>query len=159
MEALLRERGVEGYLPVIRALRKWKDRMKLVDWPLFPSYVFGRFAPDDLSRVLATRGVVEVVRVGGRPLTIPEEEIENVRRFASALSSAGVEPEPEPFLEKGQEVRVCEGPFTGVVGVVVETSRGRRVLVGVRGIGMGFAVDVNARHLQPVSDHARSSAA
>lgn len=159
VEVLLQERGIESYLPVVRSRRRWKDRIKLVDWPLFPSYVFGRFALDDLSRVLATRGVVSVIRTGDRPVAIAEEEIENVRRFVGALGSAGVEPEPEPFVAKGQRVRVCEGPFAGVEGVVMETSRGRRVLVGVQGIGQGFAVDVDARCLQPVSDSPRSSAA
>ncbi len=152
VEILLREREIESYLPLVRARRQWKDRVKLVDWPLFPSYVFGRFAMDDLSRVLATRGVVGVIRVGDRPVALSEDEIENVRRFAAALGSAGVEPEPEPLVEKGLRVRICEGPFTGVEGVVAETSRGRRVLVGVRGIGQGFAVDVDVRCLKPVYD-------
>lgn len=159
VEALLRERGIESYLPVFRARRRWKDRIKVVDWPLFPSYVFGRFAPGELARALGTHGVSGVVRVGDRPVPIPQDDIDNVRRFAAALGNAGAEPQPEPFVGVGQRVRVGEGPFAGVEGEVVEIRGRRRVLVGVRGIGQGFAVDVDARCLQPLPDAVRSSAA
>lgn len=150
VESLLQQRGFESYLPLIPRLRQWKDRKKLVEFPLFPSYVFGRFSLRDMHGVLSTPGISTIVRVNGQPTPIPEEEIANVRRFASAVHETGTQPEPAPFLAEGQWVRVVEGPFEGVEGQVVERRGRRRVLVGVEAIGQGLEIDIEARLLKPI---------
>jgi len=150
VESALRQRGFESYLPTYVRLRQWKDRKKQVDWPLFPGYVLSCFAVRDLSRVLSTPGVATVVRTNGRPAPIPTEEVENVRRFARALSQSGVEPVQVPFVAVGEAVRVRSGPFAGVLGVVLERRNRRRVLVGVEAIGSGLEIDIEDGLLEPV---------
>ena len=142
VERGLRERGFEAYLPMVERERQWKDRKKLVSFPLFPSYVFARFRLSEVHGVLGTPGVATIVRVEGRPVAIPDGEMENVRRFVAALQASGLEPELKPLVEAGQRVRVMEGPFRGVEGVVVERRGKRRVLVGLSAIRQGLEVDV-----------------
>jgi transcription antitermination factor NusG len=147
----LQERGFERYLPLILRERQWKDRKKVVPFPLFPSYVFGRFALRDMHAVLTTPGVSTIVRTqGGQPSVIPAEELENVRRFADALANTGVEPESRPLLTEGQKVRINEGPFEGIEGVVVESRGRKRVLVGITAIGQGLEIDIDTRVLKPL---------
>src|SRR5437868_15292617 len=62
VEQLLQQRGCESYLPLAPMLRQWKDRKKLVQFPLFPSYVFGRFTLKEIHGVLTTPGVSTIVR-------------------------------------------------------------------------------------------------
>jgi len=150
VEAALRDRGFESYLPVVPRVRQWKDRRKMVDFPLFPSYVFGRFTLKELHAVLTTRGVSTIVRANGYPTPIEEAEILNVRRFAAAISQTGVEPDQRPFLVEGQWVKVVEGPFEGVEGIVVEQRGRKRVLVGVEAIGQGLEIDIDAKLLRPI---------
>ena len=150
VESLLTQRGVQSYLPIVPRVRQWKDRKKLVQFPLFPSYVFGRFTLTELHGVLTTPGISTVVRSNGYPTPIPEQDIENVRRFAVALMETGVQPEPRPFLVEGQWVRVSEGPFEGVEGIVIEERSRKRVLIGVKAIGQGLEIDIDTRLLRPI---------
>lgn len=150
VDRLLRQRGIESYLPVVPRLRQWKDRKKLVEWPLFPSYVFGWFALGELHEVLSTPGVATVVRTNGQPVPIATEDVENVRRFAAALAEQDTELEVRPFLAEGQWVEVMEGAFQGVRGVVIERRNRRRVLVGLEAIGQGLEIDVDTRLLRPI---------
>ena len=146
----LQTRGIESYLPLVMRNRQWKDRKKIVPFPLFPSYVFGCFAIRDLHSVLTTPGVSTIVRTQGQPTPIASEELENVRRFAAALAKTGVEPESRPFLAEGQRVRITEGPFEGVEGIVIESRGRKRVLVGISAIGQGLEVDIDTRLLKAV---------
>lgn len=147
---LLQQRGFESYLPLVPRTRQWKDRKKLVEFPLFPSYVFGRFTLKELHGVLSTPGISTIVRTNGYPTPIPERDIENVRRFATAISETGIEPEQRPFLVEGQWVKVLDGPFEGIEGIVIEQRGRKRVLVGVEAIGQGLEIDIDTRLLKPI---------
>lgn len=150
VETQLRKRGLESYLPVIRQVRQWSDRQKVIQFPLFPSYVFGRFTLSEVHAVLTTPGVSTIVRAGGYPTPVPAAELENVRKFVTALAESEIEPDARPFLTEGQWIRVLEGPFEGVEGVVVERRGRKRVLVGLSAIGRGFEIDIDTRLLKPI---------
>ncbi len=158
VDGLLTRNGVESYLPLVPRLSQWKDRKKLVSWPLFPSYVFARFTLGRMHDILVVPGVSTIVRSRGYPTPIPEEELANVRRFADAAVAAGVCPEVVPLVNEGDWVRIAEGAFRGVEGRVVERRGRRRVLVGLRPIGQGLEVDVEARLLQVIPAPAWSKA-
>lgn len=145
------ERGIESYLPIVPQTRQWKDRKKVVNWPMFPSYVFIRFAPREVNQVLRVPGVVSVVRSNGELVSVSVEELENVRRFAHALATQQVQPDLRPYIAEGQWVRVADGPFEGITGIVIERRTRRRVLVGLKAIGQGLEVDIGTRSLVPIS--------
>jgi transcription antitermination factor NusG len=145
---MLDERGFESFLPLVLRESQWKDRKKMVGWPLFPSYVFGRFPRDEIHRVLGIPGVATIVRVQGQPAAIRDEDIENVRRFVTALTRTPDVIESVPFFAEGERVEVTSGPFAGVQGYVVERLNRRRVLVGIEAIGQGLEIDVDARSLR-----------
>ena len=151
VDLLLGRRGIESYLPLVPRKRQWKDRKRVVEWPLFPGYVFGRFAQSELHEVLSVPGVATVVRSNGQLVAIAPEELENVRRFARALASQDAELEIRPFIAEGQWVRITEGPFEGVTGIVVARRTKRRVLVGLAAIGQGLEIDIDTRFLKAIS--------
>lgn len=144
---LLRRQSIESYLPLISRRSQWKDRVKLVDVPVFPSYVFGRFPLSRLTQVLATHGVFAVVSVAGYPRPIPAAEIESVRRAAEAAAQTGTVLEAAGLVDEGARVRVAAGPFEGVEGRVVERRGRRRVLVGISVIGQGLELDIRVADL------------
>lgn len=147
---LFGKRGLETYLPLVPELRQWKDRKKLVEWPVFPSYVFCRFTLSDVHQILTTPGVSTIVRSNGYPTPIADRELDNVRLFTEALKESGTLPELRPLIAEGQWVRVQEGPFQGVEGIVLEQRGRKRVLVGLRAIGHGLEIDVDTRVLRPI---------
>lgn len=148
--ALLRERDIESYLPLVPRVSQWKDRRREVEWPMFPSYVFARVAPAELHRIMTLPGIAAIVRTNGAPVSIRDADIANVRRFAEGLRRGGVKAEPVPYLEEGRWVEVCAGPLEGVRGVVVQRRTRRRVLVGLKAIGQALEVDVDVASLRAV---------
>jgi transcription antitermination factor NusG len=150
VDALLRRAVIESYLPTTLRESRWKDRKKMVLFPLFPGYVFARFDLHQLTQVLCTHGVAAVVSARGYPTPIPASEIETVRLVTSAVTDPGTELESAPLMSKGHWVRVTAGPFRGVEGVVVERRGRQRVLVGITAIGQGLEVDIGIADLAPI---------
>ena len=144
----LRRRGIPTYLPLIPTERQWADRTKIVDRPVFPGYIFCRFAPDQLVPVLRTPGVARVVRHGSDSAVIRDDELENVRRVVRGLVETGRLPEPVMDFRVGEPVRVTGGPFRGVTGRVREVRGRNRLLVGLEEIGQGLEVDVSGDVLE-----------
>lgn len=149
----LERKGFTTYLPLTPRESQWKDRKKVVEWPVFPSYVFCRFDVQQMLPVLQTPGVADVVRHQGEPARIRAKELENVRRFIEGLVKSGQEAEPAeaPAFREGQPVRVVRGPFEGVRGAVREVRGRQRLLVGIEGIGQGLEVEVAAETLEDVA--------
>ncbi|RYY93171.1 MAG: UpxY family transcription antiterminator, partial [Chitinophagaceae bacterium] len=78
---LLVQKGIESYCPLNKVHRKWSDRIKLIEEPLFKSYVFVRASDDLRSEVRMTDGVINFVYWDGKPAVIKEKEIQAIRRF------------------------------------------------------------------------------
>jgi transcription antitermination factor NusG len=140
---LLQSKGLEEYLPVYRARRLWSDRIRQIDMPLFPGYVFCRISPGQCSSMLATTGVVTVVGIQNRPLPIDDEEIAVVRRMVESRSVV----EPWPFLQVGQRVRVRRGPLAGVEGILIKMKNSCRLVVSVSLLGRSVATEFDAAYL------------
>src|SRR5271170_4140348 len=67
---------LECFLPLYRSVRHWKDRRKELDLPLFPGYIFIRVALEQRLQVLQVPGVLQFVSFGGKPASLPDDEIE-----------------------------------------------------------------------------------
>ncbi len=148
---LLSERGFEVFLPMVPRIRQWHDRKKVVEFPLFPSYVFARCARTDLAHALATPGLVQIVKFNGRPVAIPDAEIENIRKLSAVLPPSEDEVELAPLVSEGQHVEIVSGPMSSVRGVVAERRGGRRILVvGVTAINQGVRVEVDRTAVRPL---------
>ncbi len=145
---VLYERGIERYLPLVAQERQWHDRRKIVEFPLFSGYVFVRVARREVFDVTSVPSVVSMVMSDGRPALIADEEIENVRRYAHALSIVGEQPEPHAMLGVGERVVVNDGPFQNVEGRVMDVRARARIVVGIAALGQGFVVNVPVQALR-----------
>src|SRR5947208_2248053 len=93
--ASLRGKGYDEFVRLYRSRRCWSDRVKQLDLPLFPGYLFCRFNLHDRQvSVLTTPGVAGIVGTGRKPVPVTEEEIESVRRIVRS----GLAAQPWPFL-------------------------------------------------------------
>src|ERR1700739_123322 len=100
--AHLSGKGYECFLPLYKTRRRWSDRFKEMECPLFPGYVFCRLNPLDRLPIHITPGVILIVGQGKTPEPIDETEIEAIQ---SAVKS-GLPSQPCPFLQIGQRVRI-----------------------------------------------------
>lgn len=117
VNSLLVEKGIESYCPLNKVRRKWSDRMKTIEEPLFKSYVFVKINDDDRSRVRMTDGVVNFVYWDGKPAVIREREIQTIRRFLDEYEN--VEAVKIDF-SPNERVRVIAGPMMDKEGKVLE---------------------------------------
>jgi transcription antitermination factor NusG len=136
--------GLEEYVPLHRVRRLWSDRVKVLDTPLFPGYVFCRFAYADRLRVLNSPGVDSIVGCGKTEVPVDDSEIAAVR----TLVASGRPLAHLPFLRIGQGVLIERGPLAGIRGVVLREQSAWRVVVSVEALDRSIAVEVDREVLE-----------
>ena len=151
--AALDGKGFEQFLPLQTVRRKWSDRVKTSETPLFPGYVFCRFDPQNRLPVLTAPGVVDVVGWGKIPAPIPDEEIERVRRMVQS----GLLVSPWPYLELGQAVLIERGPLAGMEGILVEVKGRCRLVVSINLLKRSISAEVERSCVRPVKSVASNA--
>ena len=149
---LLHGRGYESFLPLYKCRRRWSDRVKEIELPLFPGYVFCQFNALDRLPILTIPGVVHVVGVGRNPLPIDESEIAAIQ----AAIRSGLPRQPWPFLEIGQKVRIECGPLCGVEGILLSFRGRQRLLLSVTLLQRSVAVQVDEAWVLPMPQQHRT---
>ena len=148
----LRTKGYEAFLPVYRSRRRWSDRVKQIDLPLFPGYLFCRFELHDrLLPVLTTPGVIGMVAAGETLIPIADEEIESIR----TVLRSGLATKPWPFLSVGSRVYIERGPLAGLEGTITNTDKVCRLVVCVTLLQRSVAVEIDYDWARPVHTHSR----
>ena|SRR2546426_9773503 len=144
----LRGKGYEEYLPVYRSRRQWSDRVKEIELPLFPGYIFCKFDITDRLPLLVIPGVMSVVGFGGVPIPVPECEIAAVERVVTSGMKYG----PWPTIAAGQSVEVKYGPLRGLEGVVVEVKKNYHLIISVKMLQRFVSVEIDRDCVAPVSE-------
>lgn len=143
----LQDRGIATFLPLISQLRKWSDRRKLVEFPLFPGYTFVHLANEAKARlgVLSTDGVVSFVGAQGYGNPIPDEQIKSVQN----LLDNKIPCESHPYLRVGQRVRIRSGSLEGTEGILAGTRGDHRLVISVELIQRSVAIQVDGYEVVP----------
>jgi transcription antitermination factor NusG len=141
----LSAKGYECFLPLYKCRRRWSDRFKQIESPLFPGYVFCRLNRADRLPVLTTPGVFLIVGPGKDPEPIDETEITAIQ---SAVKS-GLPSQPWPFLQIGQRVRIEEGPLCGLEGILLEFRGRHRLVMSVTILKRSIAVQIEDSWVAP----------
>ena len=135
----LDQRGLHHFLPTFRTVRRWKDRRKELNMVLFPGYVFVNIDALDHVGVLQAPGVLRFMTFQGHLAALPTSEIR-----ALALSySAGLHPQPHPYLRAGAKVRVTRGPLSGAEGVVIRRKERFRLVLSIHLIMRSVMLDID----------------
>ncbi len=144
----LREKKIEVFLPSIKKMSQWKDRKKLIEYPLFPGYVFVQVPsyPGAFLAVLKTRGVVTFISlVQGKPTPVAPEEISSLR----LLIEGGGEIDIYPHLKEGTRVRVKNGPLKNAEGVLAKREHEYLFAVNIELLGRSVAVKIGVHDIEP----------
>jgi transcription antitermination factor NusG len=145
---LLTDKGVESYCPLNKVKRKWSDRIKTIDEPLFKSYVFVKVTDDDRTKVRLTNGVVNFVYWNGKPAIIREKEIQTIKRFLDEHENVLVR--PMEFV-KDQPVLITSGTFMDKRGKVLDV-RKKEVKVAIESLGQELVAYIDKTKVT-VIDH------
>ena len=141
-------RGVEVFLPMVTRTRKWSDRVKKVDFPLFAGYAFVHIAPEPKTRVkvLSSHGVVRFIGPTAIGTPIPSNEIESLR---TALVN-DIALRPMPFLKIGQRVRIRSGALAGMEGILIGTRGSHQLVVSISSIERSVSLAIEGYDIEPI---------
>jgi len=142
----LLQKKVESYLPLQTINKKWSDRYKKIEEPLFSCYVFVKIALKERVRILQTDGVVRLVTFNSIPATIPESQLNSIRFVLKQKK----EIERIDYLTPGQEIGVTQGPLKGVKGILINVKNKHRLVLRLDSIMQAISVDIDYRDIKIV---------
>jgi len=131
--ARLTDTGFTNYCPLNRVERQWSDRKKIVQEPLFRTYVFVHVNESEKWKVREVPGVLNYVYWLGKPALVRESEIQTIQRFLNDHPSVEVETLTE--LLPNQPITIVSGLFMGQEGIVQNVS-GNKVQVHIVSLGV-----------------------
>lgn len=149
VESEFTDKHIESYLPLISKKRRWSDRMKWIETPLFKSYIFARIELKNYLEVLQTHGVHHIVKFQNKIAVIPDYQIENLK----TMIEGGFDPFPSDYFIVGDEVRVVGGPLKGINGVVARSDAQDKLIIKIDAIQHAVAVQIERKFLKAVKNH------
>ena len=143
----LQEKGITTYLPLLTQVRRWSDRRKVIETPLFSCYAFVNAAlvPQVHAAVVRVWGVLGFVGQHNHGIPIPDKQIEDIR----TLLAHNIALTPYPFLKIGQRVRVRGGALDGIEGILL-TQGGRRLVISVESVHHSLSISIEGCDVEPV---------
>jgi transcription antitermination factor NusG len=141
----LEAKGYEQFVPLYDIKKRWSDRIKVTQAPLFPGYLFCRLDPQYRLPVLKTPGVIQIVGSNRIPAPIDEVEIQAIQ----TLVASGLQTQPWPFLAVGDQVRIETGCLRGMDGIVVKLKENYRLVVSVTLLRRSVAVEIDSALVEP----------
>src|ERR1700687_6125750 len=152
---LLRGKGLETLMPTYTSKRKWSDRFKVVEAPLFPGYVFCRFDVHNRLPVLITPGVISVVGRGKTPVAVDDAEILSIQ----AAIQSGIDVEPWPYVEIVERVRIKDDVLNGLEGILMSFKGSHRVVISVTLLRRSVALEIDRSRVTPLGSPRKAPAA
>jgi transcription antitermination factor NusG len=148
---LLEGKAYKPFLPTYRSTRRWSDRVKRIELPLFPGYLFCQFNPQNRLPILVTPGVLRVVGVGNCPMAVDETEIAAIQ----AVIKSGLATQPWPFLHVGDRVEIRSGPLMGLDGILIAFKGQKRLIVSVSLLQRSVAVEIDGVSVKAIGSSQR----
>jgi transcription antitermination factor NusG len=139
--------GYESFLPLYKCRKRWSDRIKEVQTPLFPGYLFCRFDAQDRLPIMKTPGVMQIVGVNRVPVAVDESEISAIQ----TLAGTGLPNQPWPFLQVGERVRIESGSLCGIEGILMDFKGSHRLVLSITLLQRSVSVEIDCAFVAATS--------
>jgi transcription antitermination factor NusG len=148
IDSILIRKGVESWCPLQKVERQWSDRKKIIEDPLFKSYVFVHIEDTERARVLMTDGILNFVHYLGKPAVIKDKEVATIKRYLAEKDASIFIISQEGFKEE-TKIKVNHGVFMGNEGTVLRGGK-KKVYVKLESLGQVMVVEFPAEYLSPI---------
>ena len=145
--ALLDEKGISNYLPLVKTLKRWSDRKTWVQEPLFKSYIFVHVDQREYLPALQTPGAVNYVCFERKAVAIPPLQIDAIKSFVKSGEDLLTD---IPDIKIGDRVLIVLGPLKGLEGLLVEYQQKHRVRIMIEGIQQSLHLNIPLSYLKPL---------
>lgn len=139
VDNILEYRGYNHFLPTYQVRRRWSDRVRLVEQPLFPGYVFCKSQSNLMEVIRGSPGIIGLVAFGGKPHPVPDKEIEALQQIVRGKREYSA----FPYLSVGQKVQVISGPLTGISGTIMQFKNRDRLVISLDVIMKSVSVEID----------------
>lgn len=148
VNASLLKKQIDVWCPVQKVQKQWSDRKKIIEEPLFKSYIFVRIDYEvERLKVLMTDGALNFVHYLGKPAIIRDVEIDIIKRYLNEEKSKIDIISSEGF-KKDSKVKINTGVFIDQEGTILRTGK-RKVYVELKSLGQVMIVEFNIDALVP----------
>lgn len=141
----LDKHGIENFLPLYKTIKQWSDRKKKVDEVLIRSYIFVHIKRKEFLPVLITPGVMTIIHFSGKPVPIPDWQIQNLKIAVGAnvpITSTTQE------LTKGREVIITQGPLQGLRGTIIQVKGHHKIVISIQALNYNLSIDIDPRFVE-----------
>ena len=149
IDQALKDHSFKSFCPLLHVTRKWADRLKSVEIPLFPSYTFVLANNYDIAKIMQISGVLHVVKHCGNPVVITIQEIENIKSTIRTYTDIEVV-SLQPY-RLGEQIKVKDGLLSHHQGIVTAYN-GRSVILTIENLGFALTVKIKPEHLSRVGE-------
>ena len=140
------KKNIESYLPLLKEKRRWSDRKKWVEFPLFSSYLFARINIKDSIFVLQTRGVNNIIKFGEQIAIVQDSVIKAIR----LAMEGGYQLEPVEYFIEGNLVEVIAGPMKGIKGIVAKLKGKNRLIIKIDAIQQALSIQIESKFIRNI---------
>jgi transcription antitermination factor NusG len=137
------------FVPTYQSRRRWSDRYKTVEAPLFPGYIFCRIEKGIVGGILRTPGVIRVVGFNRTISQISDAEVSALQQ----MTASGREINPVEYFNLGSKVRVTKGPLLGLVGILISRHNRYELVLSVELLMKSASVIVDASEVEEVREN------
>jgi transcription antitermination factor NusG len=145
----LAERGIEAYCPTIKKVKQWSDRKRVIEQPLFNSYVFVHLDERERAKVFGVTGFVRYLFWLQKPAIVKDEEIEAIRHFLNDFDHASITVVP---LQQREYIRIKSGVLMDRVAEVV-SQQGKKITLLLKELGFKVEIDLSETEVEKVIEN------
>lgn len=151
---LLSASGISAFLPLQTVEKVWSDRVKKIEMPLFPGYLFVQYDELDRYKILNTQGISKFVSFGGQYAKVHPKQIEAIEKalkFENTIEVVDID------LVPGQEMLIASGPFKGHHARLVHHNGKGKLLLSVESIGKGVLLEIGRTRMEHITQFSKVS--
>lgn len=142
----LSEAGYTVYCPLQKVRRQWSDRSKVVEEPLFKSYLFIQIEDHRRDEVFSFPGTVRYLFWLRRPAQVRQIEINTIQKWLGEYNHEDID---ISHIQTGALVRIDSGPFTGEAAVLMDKSN-KKAVVQLKELGLQLSLSLSNSDLSVI---------
>lgn len=141
------ERGdYEVFLPLQKINKQWSDRIKQLEVPLFPNYIFIRSKKSEIYSIIKHPKIVKYISFEGRPGILKDEEVLIIKKLANCSSKIEI----DTSITTGDKVRIKSGPLEGLYGTLIEKKNGMRFGIKLNELNHTISVEIELKNVERI---------
>jgi transcription antitermination factor NusG len=140
--------GIEAYLPLQQVVRNWSDRRKKLEVPLFPNYIFVNISEKKRYDAFTVKEILRYVSFQGKVATVNDAVVNSLKCILKEKAEVHLESLPKP----GSPVKITNGPFMGIEGILVRRSGKTNLIIQIDALQRAVALNISSFHVEPAFD-------